>query len=681
MTLQKQYESGLSHYRAGRLAEAERIYRQVLALQPNHADTLHMLGVLELQAGRLDAGIELSRRAIAICSTRAIYYRNLGNGLLRTGRIDEAIAVQRQAIRLNPDSAQANTNLGNALKAKGQLDEAIASYRLAIRFKPDFTEAHHNLGNALKDKGQLDDAIAAYRQTIRIEPDSAVAHNNLGIALQNTGQLDEAVAAFSKAIEKTPGWPTPRLNLGWVFYEQSRFEEARLAFQKAVQFEPNNSDAHNFLATALAELRRFDEAAIALDRAAALAPDSAFTHQARGMILWRSGRDTEAVDSFRRAVEIAPDSVSGWIYLGQTLRHIGRFAEVADCARQILVRRPGAVQAYSLMASVGATADVAEMARLTASVNDPQISIGDRADLGFVLGKMLDEGDRFDKAFAHYAQANSLVLEMRHAAGERYDGDLFSRQVNESIAFFTPDFFARTRDWGEPSELPVFIVGMLRSGTRLVEQIAASHPDVFGAGELMDIGNIAASLRFTECQPGPVKDAACKQLDRLRVLGGSSLRVIDKMPANVEHLGLIATLFPSARVILCRRDPRDTCLSCFMQRFSSGNLFSFDLAQCGRHHVDTDRLIAHWLKVLPLRMLEVQYEDLVADLEGQSRRIISFLGLPWNAACLDFHRTERTVQTSSDWQVRQPIYTRSVGRWRNYERHLGPLFEALGLKK
>jgi hypothetical protein len=165
------------------------------------------------------------------------------------------------------------------------------------------------------------------------------------------------------------------------------------------------------------------------------------------------------------------------------------------------------------------------------------------------------------------------------------------------------------------------------------------------------------------------------------MLGGPALRVIDKAPANVERLGLIATLFPSARIILCRRDPRDTCLSCYFQRFATGNLFSLDLAECGRHHVLTDRFIAHWLKVLPLRMLQVQYEDLVADLEGQSRRIISFLGLPWDAACLDFHRNERIVKTASAWQVRQPIYTRSVGRWRNYQWHLGSLFEALGLAK
>jgi hypothetical protein len=319
------------------------------------------------------------------------------------------------------------------------------------------------------------------------------------------------------------------------------------------------------------------------------------------------------------------------------------------------------------------------MARLTASVDDPQMPVRDRAALGFVLGKMLDEADRFDEAFARYARANSLVLQMRHAAGERYDSDLFARRVDDSITMFTPDFFTRTRDWGEPSDLPVFIVGMPRSGTSLVEQIASSHPDVFGAGELRDISNIAASLGVTQYHAGPIRDAARKQLDRLRVQGGSALRVIDKMPANVEHLGLIAALFPSARIILCRRDPRDTCLSCFFQQFSTGNLFSFDLTQCGRHHVHTDRLIAHWLKALPLPMLQMRYEDLVADLEGESRRLMSFLGLPWNPACLDFHRTERTVQTSSAWQVRQPIYTRSVGRWRNYQRHLAPLLEALGL--
>ena len=647
LTIQQIFNLARQRHQAGRLDEAEQLYRQVLAQQPSHADAMHFLGVLSYQVGRNDNAVDLIRRAIA----------------------------------LNPNWPAAHSNLGNVLKDKGQLDEAIAAYRRAISLKPNYAEAHNNLGAALRDKGQLDEAIAAYRQAIALRPKFAEAHRNLGIALQEKGQFDEAIAALSRASEQRPGWAMPCLNLGQLFRELGRFEEARSAFQQAAEREPDNSIAHGCLAMTLAELQRFDEAGKALDRAAALSPDSASTHEARGIILARSGRGAQAVDSFRRALEIAPESALGWTNLGQSLRQIGRIAEAADCFRQALARRPGVVGAYTLMASVGGSVDAAEMERLAASVNDPKTPVGDRAALGFVLGKMLDDANRFDEAFAQYARASSLVLQMRHAAGERYSGDRFARQVDNTIATFTPTFFAHARDWGEPSELPVFIVGMPRSGTSLVEQIASSHPDVFGAGELRDIGDIAAALSATECRPGPIKDAAGKQLDRLRVLGGSALRVIDKTPANVEHLGLIATLFPSARVILCRRDPRDTCLSCFFQRFNTGNLFSFDLAQCGHHHVHTDRLIAHWLNVLPLRMLQVQYEDLVADLEGQSRRIIGFLGLPWNPRCLDFHRTERTVQTASDWQVRQPIYTRSVGRWRNYERHLGPLFESLGISK
>jgi len=613
MTLERQLDSGMSHHQAGRLAEAEAIYRRVLAEQPNNARALHLLGTLAGQCGRFDMAADLIR----------------------------------QVIRLNPDSA----------------------------------DAHHNLSLAMRNLGQFDESVAAARRAVRLDPKHADAYLSLGNTLTRMGKLDEAIAAFSKAIECRPRWAMPRLSLGQLFHEQGRFEEARSAFQQVAHFEPNNSDAHNCLAMSLADLQRLHEAAKALDRAAALSPDSALTHEARGTILLRSGHGAKAVDCFRRALEIAPEWPSGWINLGQALRQIGRFTEAADCFRKLHALRSGAVQASILMAGVAASADAAEIGRLTASLNDPQTSIADRAALGFVLGKMLDEADRFDEAFEHYARANSLLLQMRHAAGERYDSDQFAHRVDDLIAAFTPGFFARTRGWGEPSDLPVFIVGMPRSGTSLVEQIASSHPDIFGAGELTDIGDIATSLNLAQCRPAQVSDAARKHLDRLRVLGGSASRVIDKMPPNVEHLGLIATLFPSARIILCRRDPRDTCLSCFFQRFIAGNLFSFDLTQCGRHHVHTDRLIAHWLKVLPLQILQIQYEDLIGDLEGQSRRIVNFLGLPLNPACLDFHRTERTVQTSSAWQVRQPIYSRSVSRWRNYERHLAPLFQALELNK
>jgi hypothetical protein len=309
----------------------------------------------------------------------------------------------------------------------------------------------------------------------------------------------------------------------------------------------------------------------------------------------------------------------------------------------------------------------------------------ERAAAEFALGKTLDEMDQFDEAFAHYVQANSIVKQYRALAGERYDPEEFRRSIDEMIEVFTPPFFQERQIWGESSELPVFIVGMPRSGTTLIHQIAASHPGVNGIGERSDISTIAKRLGGGEVrsaalgwQHDSVNEAATQLLKQYRSMNDSALRIVDKQPGNVTMLGLISLLFPQARVILCRRDPRDNCLSCYFQNFASGNLFAFDLADCGLHQVQNYRLMDHWLKALPIQMLEVHYEAVVGDLEGQARRLIDFLGLPWDPACLNFPEAKAAVLTASAWQVRQPIYNHSVARWRNYERHLGPLLEALG---
>jgi hypothetical protein len=310
----------------------------------------------------------------------------------------------------------------------------------------------------------------------------------------------------------------------------------------------------------------------------------------------------------------------------------------------------------------------------------PGLPIEERAAAGFAIGKALDDAGRFDEAFSAYDRANHMYRDFRAAAGERFHAEELHRQVDETIDAFTPAFLGSVADWGNPSEVPVFILGMPRSGTSLVEQIAASHSQVFGAGELTDIGYLAAEIESIvgEEQRAAVRSLADTHLDRLRVLGGNAKRVTDKLPDNVFMLGVIATLFPAARVIFCRRDPLDICLSCYFQKFRAAQLvYSYDLIDCAKRYLETERLTRHWHRVLPLRMLDVQYEALVGDLDGESRRLISFLGLDWEPACLDFHRTQRTVMTASAWQVRQPLYDRSVRRWRNYQRHLGPLLDAL----
>jgi hypothetical protein len=313
---------------------------------------------------------------------------------------------------------------------------------------------------------------------------------------------------------------------------------------------------------------------------------------------------------------------------------------------------------------------------------EPDRPLADRIAAGFAIGGFLDKAGRHDEAFSHFAAANVLHRQQLAEAGERFDPDALAREVDGVIGRSTPALFSAAAGWGNRSELPVFIVGMPRSGTSLVEQIAASHSHVFGGGERKDIFHIAEAVlgrnrdrSIEEWDMDLARQPADRHIAHLRRRGGRALRVTDKMPDNVLYLGIIAVLFSAARIIFCRRDMRDNCLSCFFQRFGEGNGFAYDLADCARRYLEIERLAEHWRRVLPLRMLTVDYEALVADPEGESRRLIEFLGLDWEPACLDFHRTERPVFSASLWQVRRPVFNRSVGRWRHYERHLGPLLE------
>jgi tetratricopeptide (TPR) repeat protein len=545
--------------------------------------------------------------------------------------------------------------LGNALQKKGKLDEAVAAFSKAVQLKPNFPEAHYNLGNALKQKQRLDEAITAYSKAIQLKPDLAVIHFSLGEVLAAKCRLDEALAAHDRAIQLKPDW----------------------------------IEAWNGRGSALMKLSRFDEAVAAHRRALALNPNLAATHLALGSAQMDSHDVPGAMESFRHAVALDPESAEAWYSLGTTMKALGQFDEASAYYRRALAIQPDMALAFAALAVTGKqAANTVELERLENLLNQVDLPREDRIAAGFALGKLLDDADRFDQAFTRYAEANSLVKQSQIAAGEHFDRETYHRYCDEIIARFIPRFFSETRSWGEPSDVPVFIVGMPRSGTTLVEQIAASHPAVFGAGELDSFSRIAATLGETEkgttsrqWDAREVKRLAQTYIGHVQSLAGQAMRITDKAPGNLINLGLIATLFPTARVILCRRDPRDNCLSCFFQWFRTGHAFSYDLADCGRQYLEAKRVAAYWRDVLPLKILEVQYETLVADLEGQSRRLIDFLGLPWDPACLEFHRTQRVVLTASDWQVRQPLYTRSVGRWRNYQRHLGPLLEVLDEKE
>ncbi len=611
-------QAAMVHHQAGRLDQAERRYRKILDRAPDHPDALHLLGVIATARGHPERAIQFIGRALQIM----------------------------------PGFADAHLNLGNALRLAGKREQAIESYRKAIALRPDHATGHSNLARVLNDTGQFSAALASCHAAIGLDATFLPARINLAIALKGLGRLRDAAAAWRDAIALAPG----------------------------------RADSHHELGLLLGEMEQFDEALQCHARAIALQPGNAVFHCARGSTLVRKRDAAAAGESFRRAVELKPDFIEALTGLAWALDMTGHFDAAETCFQRLRELDPESLGSYRHLTVHGRSADEAdEINRLSNLLDRPGTDVWQRAVAGFGLGLLLDNAGRFDEAFPRYAVANALMREQWPANGDRFDPAAFTRWIDLMIATYTADYFGDHAGGGNPSELPVFIVGMPRSGTTLVEQICASHSQVFGAGELHDIDRITVALggkrnvTARDADPDAGRRLADAHIERLRGVGGGAIRVIDKMPDNVRQVGLIAALFSRARIIYCSRDPRDISLSCYFQLFGEGLMhFSYDLGDCGRRCREVERVGAHWLRVLPERAIEVNYETLVGDLEGQSRRLIEFLGLDWEPACLEFHRTERTVATASNWQVRQPLYRHSVGRWRNYERHLGPLLAALG---
>jgi len=509
-----------------------------------------------------------------------------------------------------------------SLEQAGDLDGAIESYREAIQLYGGSVESLFNLAGLLADQGALRDAIGYYRQAAALGPDIPEVHHGLGATLARNGDHEEAVTSLSLAIALRPNFPEAHFELGNANRGCGRIDVAAANFHAAIAARPDFAEAHLNLAGTLQE----------------------------------QGRFAQAEPILRRAIDLNPD--------------------LSQAYYQILTNRKVT------------EADREELERLDAHYRRPGLGDPDLINLGFTLGKAHDDLGDPDQAFGYFAEANRLKR-----ASLNYDSGAVSAQFEMIAGIFDHGFLAERADWGERSRRPVFIIGMPRSGTTLVEQILASHPLVFGAGELPHIGRTAARLQsvrgldarypggaLTLSEAG-VRRLAGQYLNRLSQIDRTAARVTDKLPSNFIHLGFIRLLFPNAAVIHCRRDPVDTCLSCYTQNFTNPLRFAYDLNELGLYFNDYERLMSHWSAVLPTPPLEIEYEALVADQEQQSRRIVAHCGLDWDEACLAFHATERTVGTASVWQVRQPIYKSSVKKWRRYEAHLGPLLDTLGRER
>ncbi len=550
-----------------------------------------------------------------------------------------------------PPTASDVFRAGQAAERGGRLAEAERLYRAVLAADPAHAEAHAALGFLALRGGRADLSRSFLAKARALEPGLARRQAQAAEALAREKRWPEAAESWQRTLAFEPGDPATLIGLAEALSALGRVEAAEAAADAAAR-APREARLQLRAATVLAEAGKLDAAAAAAEQAQALAPGEPGPALRLGQIRRDQGRLTEAAALYRRALEVDPGSTDAWLYLSE----LERF-------------RPGA----------------SEIDRMEALLSNLGEGSAAAVPLLFALGKAYDDLGDHDRAFARLERGNRLM-----AARLGYDPVKDEAWADRILSGFDAALLSEKGGRGDSSPLPILILGMPRSGSTLAEQILASHPAVHGAGEISEVGRMledlarlhsGASDYVAACRtvpPETLKGIGAASVGRLQALAPGKARVTNKTPGNIFHLGFVHLALTQARFVETRRDPLETCFACWRMLFRSGVAFSYDLAHLGRYYRVHDRLMRHWRALLPERVFMLSYEDLVADQEGVSRRLVDFVGLAWDPACLAFHRTDRPVLTASGAQVRQPLAKTPSRRWRNYERHLGPLIEALG---
>jgi tetratricopeptide (TPR) repeat protein len=688
LNIQEALSKAYAHWNAGQADQAEVWAQRVLAVWPGQPDALHLLGLMAHAYGNLDLAITHLRQACLAPRAPAVYSSNLGEMYRQKGLLPEGEEAARRAVTMDPNLVAGWNNLGILQQEAGKLEESRASLERVVALSPDSAEARNNLGNTWRRLGRMDEAQVCYRKALELNPSYAEAHSNLSFLLSSQGLYDEAAGHARRAIDLSPRLVDAYLNLAEVEAARQRYDAALRVLDMLNPFAPEHPSALIARAKALRQLARLEEALAIARRVVTLVPRNAEAHQTLAMTLQELGQTEEALLAFEQAAAL-PGTVAETAMIGRAtlLMEAGRREDAVAAFEQVLARFPASVQALAARADLRTfTADDPDIAMMEAQLaQGERLSLGDRSSAHFALGKAYLDIKDPERAFAHLEAGNRQ---------KRSTFDYRSEEVTQWIerirATFTPERYQRLMGLGDPSKMPVFIVGMPRSGTTLIEQIISSHPFVTGAGELSSLRHAIEEIgpfpNWVEALDGNDAEAIlrrCAQgyLTRVKPLTQGRAHLVDKMPGNFLYAGLIPLILPNARIIHSRRNAVDTCLSCYTKLFGGQQPFAYDQTELGRFYRDYEHLMAYWREILPAgTFIETDYEAVVDDLEGEARRLIAFLGLPWDDACLNFHENRRVVRTASVNQVRQPIYRTSKGRWQAHARYLGPLLEALGVE-
>jgi tetratricopeptide (TPR) repeat protein len=668
---------------AGRFAEAGELCRRVLSTDAGEPNALHILGIAALQSGQAEEAVSHLQRAAGHDRRNPNLCCSLAGALLALGRASESRAALKRALSLSPAHLQAHYNMGLLELRQGNAAVARRCFERTLKLAPEHVDALNNLGVAQTQCGENEAAVANFRQVLSRQQKHANARLNLANALVELNRLDEAMVEFDVLLATAPGAAPVHFHHALALEKARRFIEAIAAYRRALDVEPRHVDAHCNLNRLLGDTGEFALALEHIEKAIELRPgdinllkNAALTHSAMG-------RADEAIRLYEEVLETTPNDREAHLGVVAQLQNAGRFDEATrfidrtsdsagDPATAALLKSRKLVGQTSLTDD-----DIAQLRRQSGNVN---LESWHRTSLFMALGRFFEARGEFDAAFEQFAAGAAL-----RRADYDYDPASHDADVDAIIEGLGKTVFDDLSGLGTQSTRPIFVVGMPRSGTTLVEQILASHGDVAGAGELPDLpyvfdqelpfahGGARFPRSFLNIRPEQAEAVQRRYLEHLRRLSASARNVVDKMPSNYLYLGAISILFPNASIVHCRRQAEATSLSIFFQNFTAYHPYAWDLYEIGRRHRSYERLIAHWQSLLRNSILHVDYEALVRDQDRVSRELLGHCGLEWQDAVLDFSATERNVRTASNWQVRQRLYAHAVNNWRNYEAHLAPL--------
>jgi tetratricopeptide (TPR) repeat protein len=600
---------------SNRFSEAEQLLKKVIKKDSRLVQAYIMLASIYGQTARYDDVVKVCNKIIRIHPHQPIAHSLIGSAYVLLGKTNQAIEHLNVAHQHLPNDPGVLTNLGNALYATGDIDAAMRKYQAALHIISDYPLANFGYGNCLLALGKWSDAVTSYRKAYIAMKDNYDINMSLGKAYTNIGALDQAIGCYQRAMGLAE---QPAI----VLYELAKAHQLKGDLKAAIDY---------------------------VEQSLEYLPDDTHAQLLRAEIQYKMGDIDDAYNKIHELVETNQLSSKLLEVYGNLCHHYD------ECEKVISLS-----ESYISSNSLGAS---------------------DATSLHYSLGKLYDKAMNFEKAFSHYSAANEIM------PGE-FDRENHYKLITSLISGYNKEGIKSLLRSECADERPVFIVGMPRSGTSLVEQILAGHPDVYGAGELGDVKDMSSKILkqsgdnnttcFRDITKHQLNELSAEYVSMLDTKAGNARRVTDKMPANYLWLGVIMQLFPRARIIHCQRDPRDTCLSIFFQQFTKGHTYANDLADLSFYYRQYERLMSHWREVIDIPMIEIKYADLVDDLERNSRKLIDFLGLAWNDSCLDFHKSKRTTATASWDQVRQPIYTSSLGRWRCYKPFIGALIAEFG---